>query len=151
MWGRHLGRSSEQKPWTTERQDKNSYWSSDKDRDRNRDRERDRSKRETSGMVQNGPMNTLHDTKTTTVSAAVLTSVNVHAGTRVLLMTAKQSRGVGPALVHHVVAEGRTPPNIDLCRLHPCCILHCYSHLLSYPLSSKSDSKPHQDHLQPGM
>ena len=66
-------------------------------------------KRETSGMVQNGPTNALHDAKTMTVSAALLTSANVHTGTRVLSMTAKQSRGTGPALVHHAVTEGRTP------------------------------------------
>ena len=51
MWGRHLGHSSEQKPRTTERQDKDSYRSSDKDRDRNRDRERDRSKK---GDIRHG-------------------------------------------------------------------------------------------------
>ena len=81
-------------------------------------------KRETSGMVQNGPANALHDAKTTVVSAAVLTSVNVRTGTRVLSMTAKQTRGAGPALVHRTVTEGRTPLNVDLCCLHPCHILH---------------------------
>ena len=45
MWGRHLRCSLEQKPQTTERRDRDSYWSSDKDRDRNRERERDRSKK----------------------------------------------------------------------------------------------------------
>ena len=58
-------------------------------------------KRETSGMVQNGPMGTLHNTKTTTVSAAVLTSANVHMDIRVLSMTAKQSKGMGPVPVRH--------------------------------------------------
>ena len=52
-------------------------------------------KRETSGMVQNGPTSALHDAKTTTVSAAVLTRVQTfacrHEG--MLLTTAKQSRG----------------------------------------------------------
>ena len=76
-------------------------------------------KRETSVMVQNGPLNALHDTRTTTVSTAVLTSMNVHVDMMVLL-TAKQSRGVGPAPVHHAAAGGHTPPNIDLCHLHPC-------------------------------
>ena len=46
IWGRHLGHSLEQRPWTTECRDKDSYRSSDKDRDKNRDRERDRSKKE---------------------------------------------------------------------------------------------------------
>ena len=44
MWGRHLGRSSEQKQWTIVHRDKDSYRSSDKDHDRNCDRECDRSK-----------------------------------------------------------------------------------------------------------
>ena len=124
VWGRHLGHSSEQKPWTTECQDIDSYRSSDKDRDKNRDRERDKSKRETSGMVQNGPMNALHDARTTTVSAAVLTSANIRVGMTVLSMTAKQSRGAGPVPVHWVAAGGCTLPNVDLCCLHPCCIQH---------------------------
>ena len=51
-------------------------------------------KRETSGMVQNGPVSALHDAKTTTVSTAVLTSANIRADMRVLSMTAKQSRGM---------------------------------------------------------
>ena len=76
-------------------------------------------------MVQNGPANALHDAKTMVVSAAVLTSVNVRMGMRVLSMTAKQSRGMGPVLVHREVAEGCTPPNVDLCHLHPCHIQHC--------------------------
>ena len=50
-------------------------------------------KRETSGMVQNGPVNALHDARTTTVSAAVLTSMNVRTGMTVLSMTAKQRHG----------------------------------------------------------
>ena len=45
MLGRHLGHISEQKPRTTERRDKNSYRSSDKDHEKNRDRKRDRSKK----------------------------------------------------------------------------------------------------------
>ena len=47
MWGRHTMRSSEreQKPWTTEHQDRDGHKSSDKDRDRNRDRECDKSKK----------------------------------------------------------------------------------------------------------
>ena len=122
VWGRYLGRSSEQKPQTTECPDKESYRSSDKDCNRNHDRECP--KRETSSMVQNGPANALHDAKTMTVSTAVLTSANVCAGTRALSMTAKQSRGTGPVLVHCAVTEGRTPPNVDLCCLHPCRILH---------------------------
>ena len=77
-------------------------------------------KRETSGMVQNGPASALHDTNTMTVSAAVLTSTNVHVDMRVLSMTTKQSRGTGPAPVHRAAAGGHTPPNIDLCCLHPC-------------------------------
>ena len=51
MWGRHLGHSSEQKPQTTECQDKDSYRSSDKDHDKNRDREHDRPKK---GDIQHG-------------------------------------------------------------------------------------------------
>ena len=46
IWGRHLGHSSEQRPWTTERRDKDSHRSSDKDHDKNRDRQCDRSKKE---------------------------------------------------------------------------------------------------------
>ena len=45
MWGRHLGRNLEQKPWSTDRQDKDSHRSSDKDRDKNRDGERDKTQR----------------------------------------------------------------------------------------------------------
>ena len=81
-------------------------------------------KRETSGMVQNGPVSALHDAKTMTVSAAVPTSANVRVGMRVLSMTAKQSRGAGPVLVHRTATGGRTPLNVDLCRLHPCRIQH---------------------------
>ena len=51
MWGRHLGRSSEQKPRIAEHKYKDSYRSSDKDRDKNRDRERDRSKK---GDIRHG-------------------------------------------------------------------------------------------------
>ena len=51
MWGRHLGHSSEQKPWTTECRDKDSYRSSDKDRNKNRNRECDRSKK---GDIRHG-------------------------------------------------------------------------------------------------
>ena len=79
-------------------------------------------KRETSGMVQNGPTSVLHNAKTTTVSAAVLTSTNAHADMRVLLMTA--SRGVGPVPVHRMATGGRTPLNVNLCHLHPCRIQH---------------------------
>ena len=50
-WGRHLGHSSEQKPQTTERRDKDSCRSSDKDRDRNCDRECDRSRK---GDIRHG-------------------------------------------------------------------------------------------------
>ena len=48
-------------------------------------------KRAISGMVQNGPVGTLHDAKTMTVSAAVLASINAHVDMRVLSMTAQQS------------------------------------------------------------
>ena len=44
-------RSSEQKPWTTEHRDKDSYRSSDKDRNRNHDGERNRSKK---GDIRHG-------------------------------------------------------------------------------------------------
>ena len=81
-------------------------------------------KRETSGMVHNSPTSALHDAKTKTVSTAVLTSANIHAGMRALSMTAKQSRGAGPVPVHHVAAGGHTPLNVNLCRLHPCRIQH---------------------------
>ena len=133
MWGRHLRHSSEQKPRTTEHRDKDSFRSSDKDRDRNHDRERDRSNK---GDIRHGsewPMSALHDTKTTMVSAAVLTSTNVHADMRVLLITTKQSRGVGSVPVHHVAAGGCTPPNVDLCHLHP---------PLAAPLKLSSDPAP---------
>ena len=125
MWGRHLGHSLEQKPWTTERRDKDSYRSSDKDHAIGiAIGNVTGPKRETSGMVQNGPVSALHDAKTTTVSAAVLTSANVRADMRVLSMTAKQSRGTGPVPVHRAAAGGHTPPNINLCHLHPCHIQH---------------------------
>ena len=45
VWGRHFGHTSEQKPGTTECQDKDSYRSSDKDHDKNHDGERYRSKK----------------------------------------------------------------------------------------------------------
>ena len=45
VWGRHLGHSSEQKPWSAEHQDKDSHRSSDRDRDKNRDGERDKSRK----------------------------------------------------------------------------------------------------------
>ena len=51
MWGRHLGRNSEQKPRSSEHQDKDSHRSSDKDRDKNRDGERDRSRK---GDIRHG-------------------------------------------------------------------------------------------------
>ena len=44
-WGRHLRCNSEQKPQSTEHQDKDSHRSSDKDRDKNRDGECDRSRK----------------------------------------------------------------------------------------------------------
>ena len=44
-WGRHLGHSSEQKPRSTERPDKDGHRSSDRDRDKNRDGERDKSRK----------------------------------------------------------------------------------------------------------
>ena len=51
MWGRHLGHILEQKPQTTERRDKDSYRSNDKDHEKNRDRECDRSKK---GDIRHG-------------------------------------------------------------------------------------------------
>ena len=93
-------------------------------------------KRETSGMVQNPPgvrlyppclarpVSALHDARTMTVSAAVLTSANIRVDMRALLMTAKQSRGVVPVPVHRVATGGHTPLNADLCHLHPCHIPH---------------------------
>ena len=75
-------------------------------------------------MVQNGPMGTLHDTKTTMASAAVLASANGHADMRALSMTTKQSRDAGPVPVHRTATGGRTPLNIDICHLHPCPIQH---------------------------
>ena len=81
-------------------------------------------KRAISGMVQNGPTGALHDAKTTMVSAAVLASANVRANMRVFSMTTKQSRDAGPAPVHRAAAGGQTPPNINLCHLHPCPIQH---------------------------
>ena len=50
-WGRHLGRSSEQKPLSTECLDKDSHRSSDRDRDKNRDGERDKSRK---GGIRHG-------------------------------------------------------------------------------------------------
>ena len=44
-WGRHLGRSSEQKPRSAECPDKDSHRSSDRDCDKNRDGERDKSRK----------------------------------------------------------------------------------------------------------
>ena len=51
MWGRHLGHSSEQKPWSTEHPDKDSHRSSDRDRDKNRDGECDKSRK---GDIRHG-------------------------------------------------------------------------------------------------
>ena len=51
MWGRHLGHSSEQKPWSAEHPDKESHRSSDRDRDKNRDGERDKSRK---GDIRHG-------------------------------------------------------------------------------------------------
>ena len=45
VWGRHLRHDSEQKPRSTEHQDRDSHRSSDKDRDKNRDGECDRSRK----------------------------------------------------------------------------------------------------------
>ena len=50
-WGRHLGHSSEQKPRSAERPDKDSHRSSDRDRDKNRDGERDKSRK---GDIRHG-------------------------------------------------------------------------------------------------
>ena len=61
-------------------------------------------------MVQNGPASGLHDAKTTTVNAAAPTSMNVRADMRALSMTAKQSRGMGPVLVHHAWLQEVTHP-----------------------------------------
>ena len=52
--------------------------------------------RGTSDMVQTDPADALHDTETTTMSAAVPTSADVHAGMTVASTTAKQSNGAGP-------------------------------------------------------
>ena len=55
VWGRHLGHNSEQKPRSTDRQDKDSHRSSDKDRDKdcdkNCDGERDKSRK---GDIRHG-------------------------------------------------------------------------------------------------
>ena len=122
MWGRHLRHSLEQKPQSTGIKTATGLVT--------------RTtigtaignvtgpKRETSGMVQNGPASALHNAKTTTVSAAVLTSVNVCTGMRVFSMTTKQSKGTGPVPVHRMATGGHTPPNVDLCCLHPCRIQH---------------------------
>ena len=45
IWGRQLGRNSEQKPRSSECQDRDSHRSSDKDHNKNRDGDRDRSKK----------------------------------------------------------------------------------------------------------
>ena len=45
VWGRHFGRSSEQKPRSAECPDKDSHRSSDRDRDKNRDGECDKSRK----------------------------------------------------------------------------------------------------------
>ena len=120
-----LGIVSEQKPRTTERRDQDSYRSSDKDCEKNRDREHDRSKK---GDIQHGseqphersPQCKDQDGECT----AAPTSTNVRADMRVRSMTAKQSRGMGPALVHRMAAGGHTPPNVNRCRLHPFHIQH---------------------------
>ena len=118
MWGRHLGLNSEQKPRSADHQDKDSQRSSDKTGNAISPR------RGTSDMVQIDPVDTLHDTETMTMSTAAPTSVNVCAGMTVASTTAKQSNGTGTAPARHV-AEGRcTLLNVDLCRLHPCCIRH---------------------------
>ena len=58
------------------------------------------------------------------MSAAVPTSVDIRVGMTVALTTAKQSNGTGPVPAHHMAEGGRTLLNVDLCRLHPCCIQH---------------------------
>ena len=51
MWGRHLGHSSEQKPWSAECPDKDSHRSGDRDRNKNHDGERDKSRK---GDIRHG-------------------------------------------------------------------------------------------------
>ena len=81
-------------------------------------------KREKSGTVWNGPADALHDAKTTRVTAVAQPSAIIRVGMRVLLRTERRSRGAGPALVHHVTAEGHTPPNVNCCCLRPFHIQH---------------------------
>ena len=51
VWERHLGHSSDQKPWSAERPGKDSGRSSDRDRDKNRDGEREKSRK---GDIRHG-------------------------------------------------------------------------------------------------
>ena len=90
-------------------------------------------KRETSDMVQSGPANALLGAETMMVSAAVLTSVNNHAGMIVLSMITKQSRGAALAPVHCVATGGCALLITNLCCPNPCRIPRLYLHLLDYP------------------
>ena len=111
-WGRHLGRISEQKPRTTECRDKDSYRSSDKDHEKNRDRECDRSKK---GDIQHGSERPRERSPRRKDYEGECSSTNKrkhsHVDMRVhLSRIAKQSRGTGPALVHHAGLQEVTHP-----------------------------------------
>ena len=80
--------------------------------------------RGTSDMVQTDPADVLHNAETTTMSAAAPTSMDVRTGMTATSTTAKQSNGAGPAPAHRMAKGGLTLLNVDLCRLHPCCIRH---------------------------
>ena len=80
--------------------------------------------RGTSDMVQTDPVDALHDAETTKMSAAAPTSADICAGMTVASMTAKQSNGAGPAPARRTAKGRLTLLNVDLCRLHPCCIRH---------------------------
>ena len=92
----------EQKPWSAEHQDKDSHRSSDKDRDKNRDGKCDKSRK---GDIRHGSDRprgcSPRHAETTMMSAAVPTSVDIHAGMTVALTTTKQSNGMGPVPAHH--------------------------------------------------
>ena len=95
MWGRHNMHSSEreQKPQTTEHQDRDGHKSSDKDRDQNHDRERERSKKSNNQHGSDQPHGRSprckdHDGKCTTNGKCT----RDHMAVRVHLTAAKQSR-----------------------------------------------------------
>ena len=124
-WERHLGRSSEQKPRSAERPDKDSRRSSDRDRDKNRDGERDKSRK---GDIRHGsdrarghsPRCRDHDDECSSTNKCRRSRGHDSSFDD---RKVKQRR-MGPAPARHAAKGGLTLLNVDLCHLHPCCTRH---------------------------